>query len=60
MAVKSIANVVGFITEGLDAVVLSQEVSTIYPGCVKLHIAGNDRDLGIATERAMTLGGVVD
>lgn len=49
-----------YITEGLDAVVLGHEPSELYPGSIHLVLTGNIRDLGIATERATKLGGVVD
>lgn len=49
-----------WITEGLDAVVIKSELSTIYEGSLCLTIAGNQRDLAIATERASRVGGVVN
>jgi hypothetical protein len=59
-SVKALANVVGYVTEGLDAVVVKQEASLVYEGYVHLTLAGNDRDLSIAVERASKIGGVVD
>jgi hypothetical protein len=58
--VKSVASVAGYITDGLDAVVLSSGTSRVYEGCMVFRLTGNERDLRIATERAMEIGGVVD
>jgi hypothetical protein len=51
---------IAYITEGLDAVILSQSISRVYPGSIQLTIVGNPRDLGIAMERAVQMNGVVD
>lgn len=59
-AVKGLASMVGFVTEGLDAVVIAHEPSSVYENHVHLTLAGNQRDLAIACERASRLGGVVD
>lgn len=59
-SVKGLASIVGFVTDGLDAVVISHEPSSIYDGSVHLVLAGNPRDLAIAAGRAINLGGVVD
>lgn len=58
--VRALDNLQRYITDGLDAVVIETSKSTVYPGAVLLRLAGNDRDLGIATERAEKIGGVVD
>ena len=58
--VKAIASVVGYITDGLDAVVLSNSPSRVYEGYTLLVLTGNERDLAIAAERASRIGGVVD
>lgn len=58
MTVKAVATVVGYITDGLDAVVL--EHNPAGDEMLRLHMAGNARDLAIATDRAQKIGGVVD
>lgn len=58
--VKNTASVVGYITDGLDAVVLTHEPSALYPGMVHLVVTGNGRDLSIATDRAQKIGGLFD
>jgi len=57
---KALATTVGYITDRLDAVVISHEPSKIYEGSIHLVLAGNDRDLATAAERASRIGGVVD
>lgn len=59
-AVRSLASMVGYITDGLDAVVVRHGRSTVYAGHVHLVLAGNARDLAIAVERAAKIGGKVD
>lgn len=54
-AVKAIASVVGFLTDGLDAVALDQWASVEKPGHMTIKITGNSRDLGIVQERAERL-----
>ena len=54
-SVKAIATVVGYITDGLDAVVVGQVASLKKPGEMVLTIAGNPRDLELARERAERL-----
>lgn len=56
----AVASVAQHITEGLDAVVIDQELSTVYDGWVHLILAGNPPDLATASRRAAALGGVVD
>lgn len=58
-AVLASANSVGFITDGLDAVVVENHYD-VENLCMHLTIAGNDRDLGIAMERAIKIGGEMD
>lgn len=60
LTVKAVATTVGYVTEGLDAVVLEHRTSDVYEGHVHLILAGNARDLAIAAERAAKIGGVVD
>lgn len=48
------------LTDGLDAVVLHAEPSSLYRGSIHFTLAGNPRDLAKAAERASSLGGVVD
>lgn len=60
LSVKAMASVVGYTTDGLDAVVLRHEVSTKHAGSVHLVLTGNARDLEIARQRAEKLGGVTD
>lgn len=60
LTVQAMATTVGYVTDGLDAVVLNHEISEIYEGHVHLVLAGNPRDLAIACERAAKIGGVVD
>lgn len=57
-AVRELASVVGYITEGLDAVVI--ETQDEGEKGMFLRLAGNDRDLGLAMERAIKIGGFVD
>lgn len=59
-AVKAVASVVGHITDGLDAVVVAHDWSSVYEGHIHLTLAGNARDLATATRRAEALGGKVD
>ena len=57
--VAGVASVVGYITEGLDAVVLGRPVASIkHPGCMTFTVTGNPRDLKIAEERSEKLGRV--
>lgn len=58
--VRGLQNLQKYVTDGLDAVVLDTTPSKVYPGAVMLRLAGNSRDLAIATERAAKIGGVVD
>lgn len=60
LTVKAMATVVGYVTDGLDAVVLEHSPSEVYEGHVHLVLTGNGRDLAIAAERAARIGGVVD
>lgn len=57
---KAVSDIITYVTDTLDAVVIGRKRSAIYTGSVHLILAGNDRDLAIAAERASKLGGVVD
>jgi hypothetical protein len=54
--VKAIASVVGYLTDGLDAVVTDQKASITKIGFIEIRVEGNPRDLGIVAERADRLG----
>lgn len=58
-SIASVASVVGFITDGLDVVVLGTPQASIkHPGSMTFVVDGNPRDLRIAEERAEKLGRV--
>lgn len=57
---SALAQVVAYVTDGLDAVVIAHRPSLLYPDSIHLVLAGNGRDLAIAAERAKRVGGKVD
>lgn len=57
--VSALANVVGYVTEGLDAVVIDHREDIVRQG-THIKVAGNSRDLGIVAERVKSIGGEVD
>lgn len=57
-SVKAVATVVGFLTDGLDAVVIEQAASIKHPGHLTVTVTGNPRDLGIVESRSEKLGRV--
>lgn len=57
---SSLAATVAYVTDGLDAVVIAHRPSLLYPDSIHLVLAGNQRDLATAAERAKVVGGKVD
>lgn len=58
---RSVKECVGYITNGLDAVIIEpHERSSVYEGYMHFRITGNQRDLATAVDRASKIGGVVD
>lgn len=56
----ALRDLIVYVTDGLDAVVISHNPSRVYQDFVLLVLAGNPRDLATAVERAAKIGGKVD